>query len=140
MDAQATALRNLPLEMRRHGDVERDPMWRPLEEVDLGKDGDVPGTGVDYFQAAAADSPRYYWRLRPLRPVEAIVKEVDDRAAGQDAFRLWVPARLSLMASEVPLDVGMVVILDRLLAYGLFPDGFEEAPGGRVYHYRREPR
>jgi hypothetical protein len=136
IEAQVIALRKLPLEIRRASDFDRDPLWRPLEEGDLQTEVAAPTTGIEYFHAAAEDAAEY-WRVRPARAVEALVKEVDARAPGCEEFRLWVPARLSLQASEVPMDLAMAVVVDRLLAHGLFPDGFEEVPGGRVYRYRR---
>jgi hypothetical protein len=44
----------------------RDPLWRPLTEVECNPVSVEPTTGQEYFEAAGEDSPLYYW-LSDLR-------------------------------------------------------------------------
>lgn len=37
-----------------------------------------------------------------------------------------------------PVGMNKAIILDAVLAKGLFPDGFEQNRGYRIYRYRRE--
>ena len=50
-EAQRKALRTYPQQVRRVGEYERDPAWRPLRDDDTAT-------------ANVAD-PEYYWRVRP---------------------------------------------------------------------------
>jgi hypothetical protein len=47
-EAQRKLLQTYPAHMRRLGEYERDPEWRPLREDDVA--------------TLRADAPRYYWR------------------------------------------------------------------------------
>jgi hypothetical protein len=61
VEYQRIALERWPLSVTKLGYIERDPLWRPFEAADA-READVPTTGVEYFVAAAGDSPDYYWR------------------------------------------------------------------------------
>jgi hypothetical protein len=72
--------------------------------------------------------------------VEQLLAQVD--AASPDApdraFSLWVSEALTLRGEPVSQNVAMALVLDRLLAKGFFPAGFEPAGAGRLYNYRFE--
>jgi hypothetical protein len=72
-----------------------------------------------------------------MTSVEELVLEFEGRAKDADRVGIWVPDRLVLAGQEVAMDVGMAVLLDRVLALEFEPDGFTEAPGGRTYHYKK---
>ena len=94
-----------------------------------------PRNGLEYFKSAGADLVSCYWEVCGPRAVEAILAEVDARAPGKTNFSLWIQEHLTLQREEVAPDLAMAVVLDRLLALDLFPAGFEQYPGGRVYRY-----
>jgi Cysteine-rich CPCC len=136
-EAQRRALALVPLELRTHGDLTRASAWRPLQIGDPGLDNasDSPSDGRGYFEAAAGDAVPYYWQVSSPRMVESILADVDVRAPGKSDFSLWIPEQLSFKNELVPQDLAMALVLDRLLGHGLFPAGFEQHSGGRVYHY-----
>ena len=72
--------------------------------------------------------------------VEQLLAQVD--AASPDApdraFSLWVSEPLTLSGEPVSQNVAMALVLDRLLAKGFFPAGFEPDGAGRRYNYRFE--
>ena len=70
--------------------------------------------------------------------VEALLNEVarwSDVTASAD---LWVPDELTLQGRAVAKDIAMAIVLNKVLALGLFPSGFSTGNGGRLYHYKRE--
>ena len=52
----------IPLEIQEKDGRKRDPQWRLLNNQDLEILNGSPSTGQEYFEAAAMDSPPYYWR------------------------------------------------------------------------------
>jgi hypothetical protein len=67
VEAQAAALARHPLQIQNMivpaaGRIDRDAEWRPLTREQAESLG--PRTGLDYFHAAVADAPPYYWRAR----------------------------------------------------------------------------
>jgi hypothetical protein len=62
VEAQVAALRRFPIETQSAEGFERDRSWRPLREDEHLPRGDIPGSGEEYFHAAAADSVGYYWK------------------------------------------------------------------------------
>ena len=64
-----------------------------------------------------------------------VVAQWPDAAASAD---LWVPDELTLQGQVVGKDIAMAIVLDKILALGLFPNGFSAGDGGRLYHYKRE--
>ena len=62
--AQQHALKEVPLQVRAHLGHVRDPAWRPLEQADLTSPK-PPQSGQEYFGAALAESPSYYWLTSP---------------------------------------------------------------------------
>jgi len=70
--------------------------------------------------------------------VEAIQKIVQAISDDAESFALDIPDALTLDGNPIPQDAAMAIILDGLLAKDLYPDGFEEIPGGRRYWYRKD--
>lgn len=137
LEAQRHALTFVPLEVRTYRDVARDPAWRPLQPGDPGLGDEVgsPGDGAGYFEAAGGDAVPCYWQVAGPQMVETILADIDLRAPGKSDFRLWVPEQLSFKNQPVPQDLAMALVIERLLAHGLFPAGFEQHAAGRVYCY-----
>ena len=63
-EEQALELTLHPLEIREAGGFARDPEWRPLRAEEIVSPPGEPRSGQDYFRAAIADSPEYYWRVK----------------------------------------------------------------------------
>jgi hypothetical protein len=63
-EKQATWLERYPVEVREAKGIERDPAWRPLSPEEVRPQPGEPESGLDYFKAAASDTPEYYWRPR----------------------------------------------------------------------------
>ena len=60
-ESQIDSLKDLPIEVREHKGVLRDPQWRPLRSEELGVAHDAPRDGLSYFHAACGEEPTYYW-------------------------------------------------------------------------------
>jgi len=71
--------------------------------------------------------------------VENLLTSVDGIAKDQSSFELFVPNQLTLKGQPIRQDVAMAIVLDRILKHGLFPVGFEERQGGRLYKYKNRP-
>jgi hypothetical protein len=85
-----------------------------------------------------ADSAQVTSEDPSIGSVEALLNEVakwSDAAASAD---LWVPDELTLQGQVVGKDIAMAIVLNKILALGLFPSGFSTGGGGRLYHYKRE--
>lgn len=61
-EQQQKNLKTLPVTEAAHGEYVRDPGWRPLTKADCGEGEDAPRGGREYFEAAGAAEPGYYWR------------------------------------------------------------------------------
>jgi hypothetical protein len=78
-----------------------------------------------------------------VRP-EATVEELLELVAAWKPHRigelheLSIPDVLTLRGKPVAPDIAMAIVLDALLAKGLFPAGFVSERGGRTYRYRFE--
>jgi hypothetical protein len=70
--------------------------------------------------------------------VEALLNEVAQWSGAAASADLWVPDELTLQGRVVGKDIAMAIVLDKILALGLFPSGFSTRDGGRLYHYKRE--
>jgi hypothetical protein len=70
--------------------------------------------------------------------VKNLLQQINNIPDSQVSFDLWVPHILTLNGEPVTNDLAMAIVLDALLARGLFPDGFVEGEGGRLYRYRVE--
>jgi hypothetical protein len=70
-------------------------------------------------------------------PVEALLGRIDEISQQTTDLDLWVPVRLTLRGAEVPSDVAMAVVLDRLLSKGFMPAGLTQEANGRTYHFKR---
>ena len=68
--------------------------------------------------------------------VEALLAQVARVPAGTTEFELFVPGELTWQGWTMNHDLAMKIVLHGLLAKGLFPDGFEERPTGRIYRYK----
>jgi hypothetical protein len=61
LDYQRRVIHEVPPEVQHHRGFLRDPLWRPLTEEEA-RAANPPQDGRSYFEAAAEDSPPYYWR------------------------------------------------------------------------------
>jgi len=71
--------------------------------------------------------------------MEDLRAQIEAIADGQTSFDLWVPDEVTLNGAPLRQDAAMALLVDRLLARGLFPHGFSAGAGGRTYHYRQGP-
>jgi hypothetical protein len=69
--------------------------------------------------------------------VEELAQQFERSVSRQTTVSLHVPNVLTIGGEVVPPDVGMAVLLDRILALGFEPNGYSEGQDGRTYHYRR---
>jgi hypothetical protein len=60
-ESQQNIVKVVPAEVKEFRGHLRCLDWPPLGRADLGPALDAPETGVGYFNAAAAESPSYYW-------------------------------------------------------------------------------
>lgn len=60
-ESQRNILKVAPVEVHEYQGHIRCPDWRPLGKADLEPSVDAPETGIEYFNAAAEESPAYYW-------------------------------------------------------------------------------
>jgi hypothetical protein len=67
--------------------------------------------------------------------VEHLLATIDAIPAGQESFQMWVPSQLTLQDEAVLSELAMGFLLDRIVGKGLYPRGFEEGDGGRLYKY-----
>ena len=67
--------------------------------------------------------------------VEQLLATIEAIPAGQDSFQIWVPSQLTLRNEAVLSELAMGFLLDRIVGKGLYPHGFEEGDGGRLYKY-----
>lgn len=74
------------------------------------------------------------------RSVEELLDQVAALAPSKpgESYSLSVADMLTFRENTLPKDVAMTIVVDALLAKGLFPAGFSEIPGGRQYHYKFE--
>lgn len=61
-EAQQSALKDYPQNIREVDGIPRDPSWRPLRKEDLELQDKGPRDGIQYFEAAVAEEPEYYWK------------------------------------------------------------------------------
>jgi hypothetical protein len=70
--------------------------------------------------------------------IEYLLDAIERDVSAQKAeFSLLVPDQLTLRGVEVSADVGMAILLDKLLEEGFSPAGFTQQSGGRLYRYER---
>ena len=72
------------------------------------------------------------------RSVEELLDQVAALAPSKlgESHSLFVADTLTFRNKTLSRDSAMAIVLDALLAKGLFPAGFTEMPGGRQYHYK----
>ena len=63
-EKQATWVKRYPVGVREANSLTRDPEWRPLTADETRSRPGEPKSGPDYFEAAKAEAPAYYWRAR----------------------------------------------------------------------------
>jgi hypothetical protein len=122
---------------KKHGQLTTSPEWarhlRPLLRRWFWK-GERRAAGDmlrdDSESATSADSS--------IGSVEALLNEVTQWSDAVASADLWVPDELTLQGRAVAKDIAMAIVLDKILALGLFPSGFSTGDGGRLYHYKRE--
>ncbi len=68
--------------------------------------------------------------------LESLLARVEAIAPDATSIDLWVPERLTLGEREIAQDVAMAMLLDKLLARNLFPQGSLVEAGGRLHRYR----
>lgn len=59
---QQQIIQQIPPHVTIHEGYYRCGDWRPLSQDDCADCGRMPEIGLEYFEAAADDSPGYYWR------------------------------------------------------------------------------
>lgn len=77
---------------------------------------------------------------RMIQSVELLLQQVE---RWPEAAETGAPSRpillienwLTLQGVEVPQDLAIAIVLDRILAKGYRPNGFVEADNGRLYQY-----
>lgn len=61
-EQQSENLKSLPLTMTAHQQYRRDPSWRPVTRAECENTQGMPTSGREYFDAAGAVTPEYYWK------------------------------------------------------------------------------
>jgi hypothetical protein len=80
-----------------------------------------------------------YKALMPNCSIESLLGAIESEVSAQKAeLSLLVPSKLTLQGVEVSADVGMAIILDKLLSKGFSPAGFIQQSDGRLYRYVRD--
>jgi hypothetical protein len=69
--------------------------------------------------------------MQLIQSVEEALQLVDSFDGRPEAFQLAVPTTLL-----DPVGINLAIITDRVIARGWQPDGFVEADGCRVFHYK----
>ena len=59
-ESQQIWIEKIPLEVQEYKECKRDKDWRPLKPEECSTA--TPTTGQKYFDAAAEESPPYYWQ------------------------------------------------------------------------------
>ena len=80
------------------------------------------------------DYPKY----SPGVPVEGLLTSIGSITNGQSSFQIFVPSQLSQGGSPTSQDVAMALIVGKVREQGLYPAGFQEQSGGRLYTFERE--
>ncbi len=76
--------------------------------------------------------------MSEITSVEDIIAQVERTAPGAATLELWIPDKLLLRGKPVRQDIAMAIIVDRLSAFKLAPDGFLQGEGGRTYRYKQD--
>jgi hypothetical protein len=70
--------------------------------------------------------------------LEDLLSKVGSLPESIESIELFVPQDLTWQGQPVASDMAMAVVVDKLLAKGLFPDGFDQRDTGRHYRYKAE--
>ena len=73
-----------------------------------------------------------------MADVRDLLEVIRERPEPRDRLELFVADELTLDDSPIDHAIGMAIIVDAVLADGLFPRGFTQADSGRVYLYESE--
>ena len=79
-----------------------------------------------------------YQRYSPGVPIEGLISSIGSITNGQSSFQIHVPSKLSRAGSPTSQDVAMSLIIDKVREHNLYPAGFQQQPGGRIYTFERE--
>jgi hypothetical protein len=79
------------------------------------------------------DFPKY----RPNPPLERLITSIGSITKGQTAFQIFVPTKLSRGGDPIGQDVALAEIIGKVREHGLYPAGFQQQPGGRLYTFER---
>jgi len=85
------------------------------------------------FEAATLESIR-----SSAGTVEALLAAVESLSLDARTAEVWVPEALTLGGNEISQELAMTMLLDKLVARELLPDGFSVAGGGRLYRYGKQ--
>ena len=65
------------------------------------------------------------------------VRQLEVHQPSGDRFELAVSSSFTFKGKPDKVGFGMALILDRILAMGYEPDGFEQKEGFRLYRYKK---
>jgi uncharacterized Zn finger protein (UPF0148 family) len=60
-ERQQTWIKKMPLDVKEYKDFKRADKWRPLTAEECTPQSAEPQTGLEYFNTAGEDNPKYYW-------------------------------------------------------------------------------
>ncbi len=67
--------------------------------------------------------------------VEDLLREIESMPANTINYELWVANVITLKGNPIPLEIGMAIILDKMLEKEMYPGCFSETNEGRLYRY-----
>src|SRR5689334_7827295 len=70
--------------------------------------------------------------------LEDLFAKVEALPDGSRAFEMYVPNSLTMKGQPIAQNLAMALVMDRILAKKLYPDGFEQKQDGRLYRYTSE--
>jgi hypothetical protein len=74
---------------------------------------------------------------KPVLVIEEVLKHLDAVPADQEEVKIFVPEVMVHGNKPVPHDVGMAMLLDKLLGMGFSPIAPTALGQGKVYRYKR---
>jgi hypothetical protein len=110
--------------------------WR-LEGMGCGRVAELGTITVNPAGSSIPLAGRSRPTVNGMTPVEELIADFESKSRGVQRVDLWVPENLTLLGEPVPSDVGMAVLVDRVLALEFEPNGYTASVGGRTYHYKR---
>ena len=73
-----------------------------------------------------------------MADIRDLLEVIRERPEPRDRLDLFVADELMLDGAHIDHGTAMAIIVDAVLADGLFPRGFTQADSGHVYHYESE--